>query len=805
MHWIQQAVSTKQTFKISVKKLVEFACRTGDLVSSGPAGPTAAEGQRAHRELQQLRNSNEQAEIKVTATVDIGDNQLLISGRVDLLDDNTRQPAIGEIKSCYVPPEKIPPSTKELHWAQLKIYGFCVLQKAANENQSNDDSGISLRVIWANLIDNKTTIEQAQFGFAELEEFTRRAAETYINWIKIIDSYRKRLRETAADLQFPYVNFRAGQREMAAGIYVCARDRRSLLCEAPTGIGKTISALFPSVKSIGEKHIDNIIYLTAKTSGRTAANTSIAQLQSAGLEISSITITAKKTTCHCSNGTCTRNDDGRCPLTIGFFDRLPAAQLHLISIGVISPESIDEAAHKYKLCPFELTLQMLPWATIVICDYNYVFDPLVRLSHFSDHANQTLVLIDEAHNLIDRARSMYSAKLDREQIKSAIADIDDKNSPIAKQLSGVVNSINRWSGKSDCDESEETDKPATITRAVGKCTDAMQQLTENNTPMTENIADVAKELYRYLVIEDLFGDQHRTITVKSRKFSKHGKKSLPAITVKLQCLNATDRLKRLMKQFRTTVAFSATLRPQHFFRSSLGLPENTHCMSLLSPFDSSRQASLFCDWVDTRYVARDQAIKPIVEIAHHVYRAHRGNYQIFFPSYAFMNRVHQAFVKKYPAIPTAIQQRNSDETTRRDFLQQFDDSNATLGFAILGGIFGEGVDYTGDKLIGTIIVGTGLASISLEQQLIEQDFNNSGLNGFDYASRYPGFTRVLQTAGRVIRSETDKGVVVLIDKRFNKSFYRNLFPQHWNLLNCDNTDTLNHQLQQFWSGQQSIF
>ncbi len=794
---------TDKCFKISVKKLVDFACRSGDLVHSGPAGPTAAEGQRIHRELQQHRSATEQAEVKVSTTIEHDGYQLQVSGRVDLTDDSGDTPTIGEIKSCYVPVDKIPMATRELHWAQLKIYGYCLLQKINDTNLSTPD--ISLRLIWANLIANQTTVEAQKFTLEELTRFTRRAAICYLNWIKVIDAHRRQLEDTARKLEFPHGSFRAGQREMAAGVYVCARDKKTLLCEAPTGIGKTVSALFPSIKAVGEKHIDNIVYLTAKTSGRATARASLAQLQGAGLHLSAITITAKKTTCHCSNGTCERNDDGRCPLTIGFFDRLPQARQALMSVGVITPEHIDAAAHEYSLCPFELTLQMLPWVTVVICDFNYVFDPLVRLSHFNDHANRYMLLIDEAHNLIDRARSMYSARLDREQIKRAIDDVGDPSAPLAKQLAGVNNAINRWSGKNKAPESEESGTPETITKAVSKCTDAMQALVENNTPMTEAIADVARELYRYLVIEDLFGDQHRTLTTRTRKNSKTRKKASYSVVVKLQCLNATHRLKQSIRQFRSTVAFSATLRPQQFFRTSLGLPDNSYCLALPSPFDRNRQASLLCDWVDTRYVARDNAVAPIVDIAHQVYQARRGNYQIFFSSYAFMYQVYEAFIKKHPTIPTVMQLRASNDRERQIFLDQFDSNNATLGFAILGGIFGEGVDYAGDKLIGTIIVGTGLASINLEQKLIEQDFKNHNLNGFDYASRYPGFTRVLQTAGRVIRSETDKGVIVLIDKRFDDPFYHNLFPDHWNLQRCPTTHALNEQLQQFWSGQQSIF
>lgn len=766
---------------------------------TGPAGPTATEGQKAHRTLQNLRSKEEQAEVKVSASLTIENASVTLSGRVDLLDDNRAAPSIGEIKSCYAAPDKQPQSTVNLHWAQLKIYGYCLLRQFSNDGEDTPTPTITLKLIWFNIVTDAVTIDTQQLSFAELDAFATDAAARYLRWMKIISTHRLKVEQSAVALNFPFDDFRAGQRKMAAGVYVTARDKGALLCEAPTGIGKTISALFPALKAVGEKHVESVVYLTAKNSGRTAANDSLLKLQSAGLIVSAITITSKKTTCHCSNGTCERNPDGRCPLTVGFFDRLPEARQHLMTQGVITPVAIDEAAHAHQLCPFELTLQMLPWVTLVICDYNYVFDPLVRLTHFTENAKHQLLLVDEAHNLIDRARSMYSASLDQQLIKRAIEDNNDETGLLTAQLNRVSNAMKRWAAKSDEPESADDKTPAAVTKAVNKCTEALTALVENNTAMTESVADLAKELYRYLVIEDLFGDQHRTITIKT-----HYKRTRQ-IKVKLRCLNATERLHHSFRQFRGSIAFSATLRPQHVFRQSLGLPDNTACLALPSPFDPELQGSFLCDWVDTRYQARDRALEPIVDIAYQVYSANRGNYQIFFPSYVFMEKVHEKFTKKYPTVPTIVQQRASTEAERNTFLETFDADNATLAFAILGGVFGEGVDYIGNKLIGSIIVGTGLASISLEQKLIEQDYTTQGLNGFDYASRYPGFTRVLQTAGRVIRSENDKGVVILIDRRFGESFYRDLFPDHWSLNTCRHADELSQALHGFWSGQKRIF
>ena len=780
-------------FKTSVRQLVKFSCSSGDLDHGGAAGPTAAEGQAAHKILQAKRKESEQSEVTVESTLMIDGCQLKVSGRVDLLEDNADLPRIGEIKSCYAPPDKLSDSVTDLHWAQLKVYGYCWLRKLQKAKPEQQLPPISLRLIWINILTDEITIDESQFEFEPLQEFFTAAAQLYIDWMQLIDAHRKQVQKSANDLEFPHDGFREGQRKMAAAVYVTARDKGSLLCEAPTGIGKTISTLFPAMKAIGEKHIQSVAYLTAKNSGRVAANESILNLQNNGLVVSAITITAKKTSCHCSNGSCERNADGRCPLTLGFFDRLPAARQELMTVGVITPDIIDEFAHRYQLCPFELTLQMLPWVTLVICDYNYIFDPLVRLTHFTENAKQYLLLIDEAHNLVDRARSMYSAEIDRHQLKHAATESDNKTDLLTVELNRVIRSVDRWTNKFTEPEHADDQPPATITRAISKCAEALTSTVENNRILTEAQADVAKELYRYLVIEDLFGDQHRTLTI-SRKHTRNRN-----TTVKLQCLNATERLAHRFKQFKATVAFSATLRPLHFFKDALGMQENTIAMSLPSPFNAAHQGTFVCHWVDTRYQARERSVSAIVDIANQVYQARRGHYQIYFPSYAFMESVHEAFQKKYPAIPTIIQQRGSSEAQRKAFLDVFDTDNPTLAFAIMGGIFGEGVDYRGDKLIGCIVVGTGLSSIDLQQKLIEQDFSVRGLNGFDYGSRYPGLTRVLQTAGRVIRSETDTGVVVLVDQRFNQRFYHDLFPDHWQPTQIASPEGLQSSLQEFWS------
>ena len=806
------------TLKVSVRKLVEFSCRRGDLLHEGIAGPTAQQGQIAHKQLQAVRGADESAEVKVSADITTGGSVLQISGRVDLLGGQKQNPAIGEIKSCYAPVDKIPQCNRDMHWAQLKIYGYCVLaDKQCTARQ------VSLRLIWFNINTNETTVEAAVYTQAELTDYTHAAAHRYIDWMTVVRSQQEKIANSAATLTFPHAQYRQGQREMAAGVYVSTRDKGTMLCEAPTGIGKTISTLFPAAKAIGERLIDSVIYLTAKTSGRQSANQALQQLASHGLFVSSITITAKKTTCHCTNGTCERNDNGRCPLTIGFFDRLPEARRALIGGGIISPQDIDNAARAYQLCPFELTLQMLPWVSVVICDYNYIFDPLVRLNHFTERSRRRLLLVDEAHNLTDRASSMYSAKLNTHQLKEAAKESTVQSPFLAKAFKRLTGSIERYAKKSEETAFSACKPVMAITRSVRHCVDALTTTVENQLPLTETQADAAKALYRYLVIEDLFGDHHRVITTTHNAKTSHGQnghgqnghgqnsnrkqtrnKSTGHVIHQLQCLNATGMLHTSFKPFRAAVTFSATLRPQHFYRQSLGLNDNTACISLPSPFDPTQQGTYICNWINTRYHAREHAINPIVDLVYTTCQAKPGNYQVYFPSYSFMEAVYREFIRRFPDVPTMVQQRGSSDNDRAAYLGAFESAQRTVGFAILGGIYGEGIDYVGDRLIGTIIVGTGLASPSLQQQLIEENYTQRGLNAFDYGSRYPGFTRVLQTAGRVIRSESDTGIVILADQRFSDRFYRPLYPQHWKVTTCKTLTDLHQSLNEFWADNFSL-
>lgn len=776
--------------KLSVKQLVDFSCRSGDLGYGSRQGPSALEGIRAHQKLQQQLRPEFDAEVSISTTIELEDYQLTLGGRVDLLKASEVPATIAEIKSCYGEPGKLAPEQTALHWAQLKLYGFCYLQQ-------HPAPGIRLRMLWYDLLQNQCHEETTEFDYAQLQAFCHQAAANYLRWHQLISKLNRDGRHSAKNLEFPFANFRPGQRSMAAAAYRCLRDAGHVLCEAPTGIGKTVSALFPALRALGDDHIDKVVYLTAKTSGRQMARDTVSAMRDNGLQSSVLVIQAKSKACACLNGSYDLGPQGRCPMGLGFFDRLPAAREQLITGGDMSTGVIARVALQHQLCAFELSLQMLPWANVVICDYNYVFDPLVALGYFRDTSDRIALLVDEVHNLVDRARQMYSAQLIRSQGQLAAANCKTSNPQLARHIAGISRALERWQRSQDSAETITNTPPSTIDRALDRLLDHIARQSQDEPGPPPELGDWFKEIYRYRHIAELFGDHHRCIS----RSQQQGK--FRDITVRLQCLNANDALGDSYKLFHGVLLFSATLRPMVFYRDALGLPATTSALSLPSPFTPGHQASLVCTGIDTRYQQRQQSIAPIVELIVQSYSARPGNYLVFFPSYQYLQQVANHLLERHPELALVCQQRNSSEQARSEFLQQFDGSQNTLGFAIMGGIYGEGVDYQGDSLIGAIVIGVGLPAMDTEQELIRRDFEHNHLDGFDFAYRYPGISRVLQAAGRVIRSESDRGVVVLVDQRFGQAAYRELLPEHWQLQLCGDVQKLDSALHSFWRSRQS--
>jgi Rad3-related DNA helicase len=430
---------------------------------------------------------------------------------------------------------------------------------------------------------------------------------------------------------------------------------------------------------------------------------------------------------------------------------------------------------------------MLPWVDVIVCDFNYIFDPLVQLSYFKTDSRRKILLIDELHNLVDRARSMYSASIARHQLRTA--KYAANNTTMSRAINSVANALNQCVREQAEDEVVDNEVPGVLMRATRRFGEKLGLELFNNQRIAPEVLEFAKTIFRFQCVANLYDTHHRTLI----------KKPPTRREVKLLCLNAFEYLQQCYPLFSAICGFSATLSPPGYYQSALGFIEQTQMLRLASSFPQANLQVSVGHYIDTRYRHRDHHIDKICTTIQRCYRARPGNYLVFFSSYLFMHKVHEHFCNLFPSIETLLQSRDSDPQQRADFLSCFFEQKNTLGFAIMGGVFAESIDYTGPALIGAIIVGVGLPQADTEQQLIQQDFERLQLNGFDFAYRFPGLTRVLQSAGRVIRSDSDCGVVILLDQRFHRADYRKHFPPHWQTQHCHDCKSLQQSLNQFWS------
>ena len=760
--------------KIGIRELVEFCCREGDLGGDDGPGVKALDGLQTHQKIQRRYNAQAEAEVSVRLTTRIDDQEIELGGRIDLLFVTEVPPRIEEIKTVYA--HLATDSGDALHWAQLKCYGACYTL----EHQL-DQINLSL-----NLVTRFSQHEQRHssvFTSAELERFLEQTLRQYLHWYRLVEKQRQITRKQAQALEFPFDSFRKQQRGFAAEVYRAVQNQQRLIVEAPTGSGKTISTLFPALKAIGEDQCDQVVYLSAKVSGQQQA---VIAVESMRTDVSYLVIQAKARSCPCNFDDDEIDVEGRCQRCLGFFERLPAAREKLFKQRKLDVPQIQATATEFRLCPFELTLQMLPWADIVICDFNYVFDPLVQLGYFRNDQRRKLLLIDELHNLVDRARGMYSASLSRIQINKALSA--DNSRQISAALKSMLRALDQELRGLDEDETIAAELPQELLRASQRFSEKLGSDIFSNKRIAAATLEFSRAIFRFQSIGQLFGHHHRAFAYKPLKTRE----------MKLLCLNAFEFLRECYPLFHAVCGFSATLTPTTYFQQALGFEQDCKSLVLESAFPARRLGVHVGTYVDTRYRERERHIDSICESIARCYRVRPGNYLVFFSAYYFMQQVHDRFAELYPEIDSLLQQREFDENAQQQFLAGFFEADRKLGFAIMGGRFAEGIDYQGDALIGAIIVGVGLPQANSEQQLIQQDFDALQLDGFDYAFRFPGLIRVKQSAGRVIRDEQDRGVVVLLDRRFQQSGYSRHLPTHWNPRYCNSPKTLEQSLQAFW-------
>ena len=770
----------EQKLKLGVRELAEFCCRQGDLgYDSGP-GVTAQDGLRTHQKLQKLYAEEAESEYSVQYISRIDDYEVELGGRIDLLFKNEQPVRIEEIKTVYA--HSTDDVEDPVHWGQLKCYG-------ASYARENDLDSIRLSLNRVNLFSQREKRVSRLFTRAELETFVEALLRQYLHWYQLVQEQQLLIREQSRNLAFPFENFRDQQHRFAAEVFRSIREQRRLMVEAPTGSGKTMSTLFPAVKAIGEDLCDQIVYVSAKVSGQQQAVKAIELMQT---DLGYVVIQAKARSCPCNTDSNEIDDEGRCLRCIGFYDRLPAAREKLFKNRCNGVENIQAIAAEFQVCPFELSLQMLSWSDIVICDFNYVFDPLVQLSYFRQDQRRKVLLIDELHNLVDRARGMYSASLTRRQIKQA-CDADN-SSQITQALKSIQQALDRELLGQQQDEHISEQMPESLLNASQKFSEKLGFDFFTNKHIATETLELSKAVFRFQAISQLYAGHHRAV----------GYKPLQQRELKLLCLNAFEYLRECYPLFQAVCGFSATLSPTGYFQQALGLEQECRSLSLDSSFPRERLQVCIASYVDTRYRERENSIDAICESIMRSFQIKPGNYLVFFSSYYFMQQVQDRFRSLYPEIETQMQQRDFDEAAQKKFLNAFFEGSNQLGFAIMGGRFAEGIDYQGDALIGAIIVGVGLPQASTEQKLIQDDFDKMQLDGFDYAFRFPGLIRAMQSAGRVIRSDSDRGIVVLLDQRFQHAAYRGNLPAYWQIQNCNNALTLESSLKDFWEQSDEI-
>ena len=810
---------TEGLVKLSVRELVEFVLKQGSIRNNVVSSNRAVIGTLAHKKIQNSMEPNYEAEVKLVHERVVENITFVVEGRADGIIRDLVSVTIDEIKTTATPLEAIDENFNPLHWAQAKCYAyFYAKDKGLSEMQ--------VRLTYYNIETKEIKHLQRGFFFDELESFFEQLIKKYHKWIAFYMAWTKERDGSLGTLEFPFETYRKGQREVAISVYKTIKNNNKLFVNAPTGIGKTISTLFPALKAMGEGQGTKIFYLTAKTITRTVAEEGILRLYKKGARLKSITLTAKDKICFCDKRQC---HPDYCQWAEGHYDRVDDAVYEIITHeDLLTREVIEAYARKHRVCPFELSLDLAIWADVVICDYNYVFDPSVGLKRFIDNSDFVL-LVDEAHNLVDRAREMYSAGLSKRQVLSVKKLLGKQYPTITKELT----KLNEWLlelRKGYIDElgvyiSKEAPKVlyTHIRRFLNACD---KKLLQKGSELPNELLDLYFEAYNFNRTYELF-DEHYVCYAESKGSE---------VYIKLFCLDPSQAIGEINKTSKSAIFFSATLLPIDYFKDMLGGKEEM-AINFESPFNEYHALRMIATDVSTRYRDRASSLDKICGYIERALEEKKGHYMVFFPSYKYMQDTYEYFLKRNHITENLTteeikpegsgsqaydrelqaevkneyqvrhrtmgdftlykQDMSMSEEEREAFLKHFEQEGvSTLNFCVLGGIFSEGIDLTGEKLIGVMIVGVGLPQIGLERDLIKGYFDEVEKEGYHYAYTYPGVNKVLQAVGRLIRTEEDRGTVLLIDDRYGMPFYQNLLPHAYEFVK--NPQEMQRKLKDFW-------
>ena len=848
-----------QELHTSVRNLVEFILRGGDIDNRSGRMITDAmmEGSKIHRKIQRSMGEDYQAEVPLALTIQAEEYMLVIEGRADGIaygefpNQNSEKEAytqdtfldrtdkseemvyIDEIKGVYrnVATMEAP---VYVHKAQAMCYAYIY----ALQNHLDQ---IGVQMTYCNLDTEDVKLFQEVFAWDTLADWFGNLIAEYRKWADWQIMWRRKRQESIQNLEFPYP-YREGQRKLVGDVYRTIRRGKNLFIQAPTGVGKTISTIFPAVKAVGEELADRIFYLTAKTITATVAKETFGLLREQGYQAKIIQLTAKEKLCLCGNTAIEQEaadqdnpypdfpqiklecNPQNCPYAKGHFDRVNDAVFELLQASdLFTREEILAQARKHRVCPFELSLDVATWCDNILCDYNYVFDPNVYLKRFFQDSSKEkyLFLVDEAHNLVDRSREMYSATLYKEDILAVKKIMKPHNQAIARTLDKCNKAMLDF--KRECENYSVCESVGVLTFYLMRLVSQMEEFFEKprEFPDKKTVLDFYFELRNFVNIYDLVDENY----VIYDEMQEDGR-----FMIKLFCVDPSKNLQKCIDKSVSTIFFSATLLPINYYKRLLSTKEDNYAIYAQSTFDETHRLLAFGRDVSTKYTRRGPAeYEKIARYIRAAIRSKKGNYMVFFPSYKMMQDVYDVFVRVEresdtrsgvavsdepniaeksleESLTIIMQHSNMNEAEREEFLQAFEqeDGGTLVAFCVMGGIFGEGIDLKNDRLIGAVIVGTGLPQISNEREILKQYYDKQGLSGFDYAFRYPGINKVLQAAGRVIRTQEDRGIIVLLDERFLQSDYNALYPREWKNRIVGNVETVDAEICKFWENTKDV-
>lgn len=776
----------KPVTRISVRNLVEFILRSGDLDSRRGTMDKEAmlKGSRLHRKLQKQMGGDYRAEVALKRESSYEDLSIQVEGRADGIFTEEETTWIDEIKGIYGNVEKLEQPVA-VHKAQAMCYGYIV---AMEENLYS----IGIQMTYANLDTEEIKRFREVFSIEDLSDWYQKLLDEYHKWLSYSLKWKKERNESLQNLEFPFP-YREGQRKMVGSVYHSISAGRQIFIQAPTGVGKTMSTIFPAVRAVGEGKGETIFYLTAKTITRTVAEEAFAVLQEKGMKYKVVTITAKDKLCFMEETKC---DPAHCPYAKGHFDRVNDAVYELwTSSHVYDRQTILGQAEKRQVCPFEMCLDLALWVDAVICDYNYVFDPTVHLKRFFGEGvgGDYIFLIDEAHNLVERGREMYSAAICKEDAVLARQKMKDKAPKLYRSLGKLNHQLKEL--QEECETYRILPGTGTITMMALKIQGEFDMFLEEH--KDAELEDEVRQFYfdvrNFLNIAELVDENYVV-------YAENGADG--RFRLKLFCVNPAANLGEYLKKGRSAVFFSATLLPMSYYRKLLSCRADDYGIYVESPFSQEKRCILNACDVSTLYTRRSyEEYRRIAEYIAKTVWQKKGNYMVFFPSYKMLEEVYQIFDEEFSVnwVRCICQNSSMKESEREEFLEEFEHNQDSLvAFCIMGGIFSEGIDLMGEKLIGAIMVGTGLPQLGNEREILRSFYSEKGENGFDYAYRYPGMNKVLQAAGRVIRTREDKGVILLLDERFRQREYSSLFPVEWNDRKICTLSNVEEQLKRFW-------